>query len=283
MTVVNEDRRTRHTLAGLLRKNADPAEIADARDRVVGFLRTAPEDLRPWADGLITDIDDDVAASQMSQVLADDELAAAHASPAAGRAAKSREPAGKRAKQAVILVLVLLVALLVYGVYRMGLTPSEEATAVGQQSAPAAEQLQADVEQLRATVAAEPDNPDARLALGVALFNQTDLAGAEEQWKKAAELAPESAEPYYNLGFLYFSTEPPRTQEAQEAWQKVIELEPDSRLAETVSSHLGHLGGAEGESAGSPAAGQNPAPAQGPAPAQAPAQGPAPAPAADGN
>ena len=270
MTVVNEDQRPRHTLAGLLEPDAGPEQVADARDRVVGFLRTAPDDLQPWADRLIADIDHDVAAAQMSHVLGDDELAAAHAEPAQRPVARAKEPAGRRAKQAVVVVLVLLVGLMVYGVYRMGLTPSDDATAVGQQSAPSAEQVQADVEQLRAKVTAEPENADARLSLGVALFNQSDLAGAEEQWKKAAELAPDAAEPYYNLGFLYFSTDPPRTEEAQEAWRKVTELEPDSVMAQTVSSHLGHLGGEgdTGGSASSPAAGQNPAPAQSTAPAQ---------------
>lgn len=90
-------------------------------------------------------------------------------------------------------------------------------------------------------IANDPKDVDARLALGVALFNDGDLAGAQAQWTRASQLAPDEPEPYYNLGFLYLSQPNPDMEKVERAWGTVLELAPDSELAETVSAHLGRL------------------------------------------
>lgn len=89
----------------------------------------------------------------------------------------------------------------------------------------------------------EPDNVDARLILGVAYFNDGQLDAAETQWLRAAELAPKSPDPWYNLGFLYLSRSTPDFAQVEAAWTKVIELAPDSDIAKTARNHLDRLGG----------------------------------------
>lgn len=97
-------------------------------------------------------------------------------------------------------------------------------------------------------VALQPENVDARLALGVAHFNRGDAAGAEKEWQNVLQQAPESAEAHYDLGFLYFTQDPPRIDKAEEHWKKVVEIDPESDLAKTVSSHLDSFKKAAGDS-----------------------------------
>jgi len=90
-------------------------------------------------------------------------------------------------------------------------------------------------------VAQKPDDVDARLILGVAYFNDGQLDAAEEHWTKAADLAPTSPDPWYNLGFLFLSRNPPDCGRVESAWRKVIELAPDSDIARTAQNHLDRL------------------------------------------
>lgn len=90
-------------------------------------------------------------------------------------------------------------------------------------------------------VAQKPDDVDARLILGVAYFNDGQLDAAEEHWTKAADLAPTSPDPWYNLGFLFLSRNPPDYGRVESAWRKVIELAPDSDIARTAQNHLERL------------------------------------------
>lgn len=90
-------------------------------------------------------------------------------------------------------------------------------------------------------VAQKPDDVDARLILGVAYFNDGQLDAAEEHWTKAADLAPTSPDPWYNLGFLFLSRNPPDYGRVESAWRKVIELAPDSDIARTAQNHLDRL------------------------------------------
>ncbi|MFT3876231.1 MAG: hypothetical protein QM708_07420 [Propioniciclava sp.] len=86
-----------------------------------------------------------------------------------------------------------------------------------------------------------PDDVDNLLILGVALYSGSDFAEAEKVWLKTAVLAPTSAEPWYNLGFLYLSLDPPDDQRAEAAWQRVIDIDPSSDMAITVGKHLSAL------------------------------------------
>ena len=86
-----------------------------------------------------------------------------------------------------------------------------------------------------------PSDTDQRLILGVALYNDNQLDAAEAQWLKVAEQAPTSADPWYNLGFLYLSQDPPNDAKAEQAWNKVLELAPNTELAAAVTKHLQSL------------------------------------------
>lgn len=87
----------------------------------------------------------------------------------------------------------------------------------------------------------DPENVDNLLILGVALYSDSNFTEAEKIWLKAAVLAPTSAEPWYNLGFLYLSLDPPDDQRAESAWQRVIDIAPGSDMAQTVGKHLDRL------------------------------------------
>ena len=104
-----------------------------------------------------------------------------------------------------------------------------------------AEQFDRAAEYHQKLLAVSPEDMDARLTLGVALFNTGDTLGAEEQWLRAVEIDPKSPHPHYNLGFLYLSKTPPDMAKVESEWRRVIELAPDSELAGTASAHLERL------------------------------------------
>ena len=104
-----------------------------------------------------------------------------------------------------------------------------------------AEQFDRAAEYHQKLLAVAPDDMDARLTLGVALFNTGDTPGAEEQWLRAVEIDPKSPHPHYNLGFLYLSKNPPDMTKVESSWRRVIDLAPDSELAKTATSHLKRL------------------------------------------
>lgn len=87
----------------------------------------------------------------------------------------------------------------------------------------------------------DPSDVDNLLIYGVALYSDSDFSEAEKVWQKAAIVAPTSPEPWYNLGFLYLSLDPPDDQRAEAAWQRVIEIAPGSDMATTVGKHLSAL------------------------------------------
>ena len=90
-------------------------------------------------------------------------------------------------------------------------------------------------------LAQDPESVDALLAYGAASYNTADFATAEESWLKVLDLDPENLEAYYDLGFLYFSDNPPNIEKTREMWNKVVEISPDSQIAQTVASHLKSL------------------------------------------
>ena len=228
--------------------------------QVRAFLETAPPELSAWASATAAKLD----------VPADTPTAP-----------ESR----RRRRVPTALLVVLLVPVIIWGVYKIGAPPAPEQTASGQaasippmsaeQNAPPLDtaavaemeaRLEADPTDIAAMselgrlhlmagdfreaglwqqriLADHPDDMDARLALGVALFNQGEAAPAQEQWERAAELDPTKAEPHYNLGFLHLSADPPDMDLVELHWNKVIELDPDSDMAETISAHMGGVEG----------------------------------------
>jgi tetratricopeptide (TPR) repeat protein len=97
------------------------------------------------------------------------------------------------------------------------------------------------IAELRDTVDAEPSDIDARLKLGAALFNVSDLDGAKEQWDAVLALDPDQAIAWYNLGFFHMSSDPPDWDAVRASWQKVLEIDPTSSMAATVQTHLDGL------------------------------------------
>ncbi|MDO5735734.1 MAG: tetratricopeptide repeat protein [Propionibacteriaceae bacterium] len=237
----------------------DPGEDLQGDDlhaRVREFLDTAPPDLTQWASA---------TAAQLGDT-----------SP------KAPLPARPRRRVPTALIVLLVVPLVIWGVWRIGVPPESEQVAAmpsmpAEHSAPpldtdAVAEMEARVEadpadteamselgrlhlvsgdfkqaaQWQQRILAEhPDDVDARLALGVALFDQGELDLAQVQWERASELDPAKAEPHYNLGFLHLSADPPDMDQVRVHWEKVLELDPESSMAKTISTHMGGLEGLE--------------------------------------
>ncbi|WP_289017187.1 c-type cytochrome biogenesis protein [uncultured Ornithinimicrobium sp.] len=232
---------------------ADPHQVETTRQQVLAYLDEAPEEISAWA------------ARQRQELTA-----------------TATGPTRRRLPVPPALLALIVVPLLVWGVYKLGEVEDPQAAATptmstgqeaGQTPPPVdAEQVAAlearveadpqdtaamselgtlhlmagDLEEAgrwqQRILADDPDDLDARLALGVVLFNQGELTAAEEQWTAAIELAPDRAEPHYNLGFLFLSQDPPDMDRVEEHWGKVVELEPESDMAATIGTHLGQFG-----------------------------------------
>ncbi|WP_136314275.1 tetratricopeptide repeat protein [Actinomyces procaprae] len=91
---------------------------------------------------------------------------------------------------------------------------------------------------------ADPDNVDALLTIGVAEYQSNQYEEAEAHWLRASEIAPDVAEPWYNLGFLYMARTPPDAERANQCWEKVLQLAPDSEMAANVRGHVTATGSA---------------------------------------
>lgn len=98
-------------------------------------------------------------------------------------------------------------------------------------------------------VALSPTDTDARLILGVYLFNNSDYSAAEEEWLEVVRQDPVKAEAFYDLGFLYLAQDPPQTDRARTMWQRVVDIAPGSAIAETAANHLSALSAAAAPSA----------------------------------
>jgi tetratricopeptide (TPR) repeat protein len=88
----------------------------------------------------------------------------------------------------------------------------------------------------------DADNVTAHLALGAAQYNLGNSADAESHWRRVIEINPADTdalvEAHYDLGFMYFSADPPDIDKTIVEWQTVIDLAPDSDIAQTVATHL---------------------------------------------
>ena len=128
-------------------------------------------------------------------------------------------------------------------------------------------------------VALEPKNVTALLGLGAATFNQGNAIEAEKHWQAVLDIDPYNLEAHYDLGFMYFSQNPPDIERTTIEWNSVIEIAPDSEIAKTVATHLDTLQtwAASSVPSGSPAASSpigaspRPDPSAGGSPATSPA------------
>ncbi len=139
------------------------------------------------------------------------------------------------------LLGVLLVAAVVYGVFRLGLPADTAVPAAMEASQASATDSVARRAELEATLADSPEDVAANLELGVLTFNDGDVKRAEQLWTTVTEVDPSNPQAWFNLGFVHLSEDPPNAEAAQADWQRVLDVAPDSDLAATVRSHLDAL------------------------------------------
>lgn len=214
---------------------------------LLDFLGTAPGPLRAWAEDRAREVraattSPGAAADPADLALAelgeqDDEsrrrprIHTPTDRPVTPAAASPRRGPGLLAP----LLGVLLVAAVVYGVFRLGL-PAETAATATQSATP--QGPAARMAELEATLSADPDDVAANLELGVLTFNEGDVARAEQLWTRVTEVDPRNPQAWFNLGFVHLSQDPPDEAAARAVWEKVLEVAPESDLAATVRSHL---------------------------------------------
>lgn len=155
--------------------------------------------------------------------------------------------ASRWARTALVAAVVLGAG---FGIWFAGLDEHPEADPGGNPSLAAGSpgddaDLAQYIADLRTAVEADPSDIDARLELGAALFNDSDLTGAKEQWDAVLALDPEQAIAWYNLGFYHMSSDPPDWDAVRASWEKVLEIDPASTMAATVQTHLDGLMAAE--------------------------------------
>ena len=129
-------------------------------------------------------------------------------------------------------------------------------------------------------IALEPKNVTALLGLGAATFNLGNAIEAEQHWRAVLDIDPYNLEAHYDLGFMYFSQNPPDLERTTIEWNSVIEIAPESEIAKTVAAHLDTL--QTWASSSSPAVSPAASPSIGATPSPEPSAGtsPAPSPAA---
>ena len=235
---------------------------ADAHTQaLLDFLATAPEPLRDWADARA-----DEARAQAAPVAPEPtSIASPQARDAADLALAElgehdheprrrplvHTPADKPAatvtaaprKSGVLVPLlgVLLVAAVVYGVFRLGLPADTAVPAAMEASQASATDSAARQAELEATLAESPEDVAANLELGVLTFNDGDVERAEQLWTTVTEVDPTNPQAWFNLGFVHLSEDPPDVEAARAVWQRVLDVAPESDLAATVHSHLDAL------------------------------------------
>ncbi|MBK7820672.1 MAG: tetratricopeptide repeat protein [Tessaracoccus sp.] len=259
--------------------NDAAGHLPEHADELRAFLEGAPESLRGWADAQLAGLGESAAADEtavedapIGRPEADDaDLALAElGEDDVPRRPKVHTPldkvntpvaAKKKGRSALVPALGLLVlAAVVYGVFRMGLPADTSAAAPG--TAPTSAATTSDVArmaELEAKLSSSPDDVAINLELGVLRFNSGDLEGAEKLWRKVTEVDPRNPQAWYNLGFLRLAQDPPDVEGARADWQAVLDVAPDSDLAATVQSHLAAL---DAMPSGSPSPTSSPTPTQ---------------------
>lgn len=249
-----------------LDRGANPLAVETARDGIVGFLGTAPLELRRWADrqvaltdeayAILADPTADLAsiAARFAPATAAATLAASTApgaapipntvaaaatSPGVARSAGTGSflarlgPAG-RAVVGGIAAVVLVVG--VYAVYVSGqpAVPPMSGTPAPETSAAAVDQAQ--VGELMGRISADPTDVAAYRELTDVYFAGSDYANALVFAKKVVELDPASAIAQVAVGAAYYNTGD--IANAETAWLTALELDP-----ENIEAHydLGYL------------------------------------------
>ncbi len=88
-------------------------------------------------------------------------------------------------------------------------------------------------------IALTPDDVHVLTDIGTAKMNMDDYAGAEEWYNKVVAKDPNNVQVYYNLGWLFaFRADAPDLNKTVTYWEKVVELAPDSELAQSVQTHI---------------------------------------------
>lgn len=92
---------------------------------------------------------------------------------------------------------------------------------------------------LREALAAEPENGEARLELGRALYESGDLAGALAETSRLVEEDPQNVDALYNLGAIYGNMMDDG--QARKYWERAVALEPDSPSGRLAAQGLKKL------------------------------------------
>jgi tetratricopeptide (TPR) repeat protein len=92
---------------------------------------------------------------------------------------------------------------------------------------------------LREAIKAEPDNRDARLELGRALFETGDIQGAIHETEALLQMDPANVDALYNLGAIYGNMA--QDERAREYWQKAANTAPDSESGRRAKENLPKL------------------------------------------
>ena len=87
--------------------------------------------------------------------------------------------------------------------------------------------------------AAEPKNAEARLELGRALFEAGDINGALAETKASLAIKPDDPDALYNLGAIYGNIN--NDAEARNYWKRAAEIAPDSASGKRARESMGKL------------------------------------------
>ncbi|HEV2127213.1 MAG TPA: tetratricopeptide repeat protein [Thermomicrobiales bacterium] len=99
-----------------------------------------------------------------------------------------------------------------------------------------------------------PNDSSVRLDFARALADGGYRADAELQFERVLEMRPDSQEAQYYLAELYMSWDPPREEQARELYERAVESDPISFLAEQARNQLASFSGTSASPVATPAA-----------------------------
>lgn len=230
----------------------EPLTVADAEAahaKLIAFLESAPDELRPWAQQQLDAAAADLVAAREREAdrlagretradqreanllgLSDAELDAPKKS-----ATRAPRAPGKRPWFLHPLFLFALAAAAIFAVYYLGDRnsdglpsdhPSVSATATAEASDIVDPAL---VKAMEQKVADNPKDAESWRALGQMYDRTGDYAKAENAQRKLIELAPKDVNARLALGVALFNQK--KLAEAEKAWQAATSLDPKSAQA----------------------------------------------------